>query len=189
MVVNVVVSILVVVVVVLVAGLVSILAWRVHARFSAVPKRGRSKCGRIQKHSNERKCKSAKELKRECKGGKRVLLRKKCKQTGLGTPKVPSCFVCSCLFSVSFISCSRYVYGNVVLLLAPEVPGVALFLYFTLIFFISGCLSLVAICLFSAHSDFPLNNFRIVGLLFLTTHKGYQNRRFFKMASSGDFQK
>ena len=72
---------------------------------SAVPKRGRSKRGRTQKHANERKRaqmsakerkrKSAKERKRAQKGAKeckRALLREKCKQPGLeqpglGTPK------------------------------------------------------------------------------------------------------
>ena len=71
---------------------------------SAVPKRGRSKCGRTQKHANERKRgqmsakerkrKSAETRKRAPKGArerKRALPRKNCKQPGfkqpgLGTP-------------------------------------------------------------------------------------------------------
>ena len=63
--------------------------------FSAVPKRGRSKCGRTQEHANERKREqmSTKERKRKSaiaqksskgrKERKRGLLRKLCKQPGL----------------------------------------------------------------------------------------------------------
>ena len=66
---------------------------------SAVPKRGRSKRGRTQKHANvrkraqmsakERKRKSAKECKRAQKGAnerKGALPRKNCKQPGLKQP-------------------------------------------------------------------------------------------------------
>ena len=57
--------------------------------FSTVPRRGRSKRGRTQKHANARKraqthfCKSAQ---KSGKGRKRALARKNCKQPGLGIP-------------------------------------------------------------------------------------------------------
>ena len=96
----------------------AICAVRCASQNSAVPKRGRSKRGRTQKHANVRKraqmnakgCKrkSAKERKRAQKSAKQRFRVKNCKQPGLKQPRLGTSKVCGAMhFHCDLRSCCR----------------------------------------------------------------------------------